>query len=63
MEKKVSKPTRERLIKLVRLLEQLEKAGKLTVSSAEIQQKTGWTSFTIRRDISSLGIRCASPIG
>lgn len=63
MEQKVSKPTRERLIKLVRLLELLDKTGKKTVSSAEIQQRTGWTSFTIRRDISSLGIRCATSTG
>ena len=56
MELQIPKPTRERLIRLVRLLDQLEKAGKKTVSSAEIQQHTGWTSFTVRRDVSSLGI-------
>ena len=63
MELQISKPTRERLIRLVRLLDQLEKAGKKTVSSAEIQQRTGWTSFTVRRDVSSLGIHCSSPAG
>ncbi|MCR4941098.1 MAG: redox-sensing transcriptional repressor Rex [Treponemataceae bacterium] len=63
VELQISKPTRERLIRLVRLLDQLEKAGKTTVSSAEIQQRTGWTSFTVRRDVSSLGIHCSSPAG
>ncbi len=63
MEQKISKPARERLIRLARLLEQLEKSGKLTVSSAEIQNRTGWTSFTIRRDISMLGERCANAAG
>ena len=63
MEQKISKPARERLIRLARLLEQLEKSGKLTVSSAEIQNRTGWTSFTIRRDISMLGVRCANAAG
>ncbi len=63
MEQKISKPARERLIRLARLLEQLEKAGKQTVSSAEIQSRTGWTSFTIRRDISMLGVRCANAAG
>jgi redox-sensing transcriptional repressor len=63
VELQISKPTRERLIRLVRLLEQLEKSGKKTVSSAEIQQHTGWTSFTVRRDVSSLGIHCSGPTG
>lgn len=63
MEPQISKPARERLIRLVRLLDQLEKSGKKTVSSAEIQQHTGWTSFTVRRDVSSLGIHCSGPAG
>ncbi|NLK46079.1 MAG: redox-sensing transcriptional repressor Rex [Treponema sp.] len=63
MEQKISKPARERLIRLARLLEQFEKSGKTTVSSAEIQNRTGWTSFTIRRDVSMLGVRCANTTG
>lgn len=63
MEQKISKPTKERLIKLVRLLEQIELQGKETVSSAEIQQRTGWTSFTIRRDISALPDKCSNTSG
>lgn len=59
----ISKPTRERLIKLVRLLRQAEQSGKEMLSSTEIQQRTNWTSFTIRRDISTLGIRCSNSQG
>lgn len=63
MEQKISKPARERLIRLSRLLEQQAKQGKEIISSAEIQQHTGWTSFTVRRDISMLNTSCSSPAG
>ena len=62
-QKEISKPTRERLIKLIRLLRQVESTGKEKISSTEIQQRTGWTNFTVRRDISSVGIKCASSTG
>ena len=61
--KEISKPTRERLIKLIRLLRQVESTGKEKISSTEIQQRTGWTNFTVRRDISSVGIQCSSSTG
>ena len=61
--KEISKPTRERLIKLIRLLRQVESTGKEKISSTEIQQRTGWTNFTVRRDISSVGIKCSSSTG
>ena len=61
--KEISKPTRERLIKLIRLLRQVELTGKEKISSTEIQQRTGWTNFTVRRDISSVGIKCSSSTG
>ena len=49
----ISKPTAERLSQLVRLLEQ--RGDRQTpVSSAEIEQLTGWPSHTIRKDISAL---------
>ncbi|MGP1587950.1 MAG: CoA-binding protein [Treponemataceae bacterium] len=64
-----SKPARERLIKLVALLEQLEKesrlenCSKMTVTSAVIEHRTGWSRETIRRDISLLGLQCGSSSG
>jgi len=49
------KPTAERLSQLARLLEQ--RGGKnAPLSSAEIEQLTGWPSHTVRKDISLLGI-------
>ncbi|MCR4790624.1 MAG: redox-sensing transcriptional repressor Rex [Treponemataceae bacterium] len=64
-----SKPARERLIKLVGVLEQLERenqianSSKPTVTSAIIEHRTGWTRDTIRRDISLLGLQCGSSAG
>lgn len=49
----IPKPTAERLSQLSRLLEQ--RGNRTTpISSAEIEQLTGWPSNTIRKDISSL---------
>ncbi|HKL87322.1 MAG TPA: redox-sensing transcriptional repressor Rex [Treponemataceae bacterium] len=48
----IPKPTAERLSQLARLLSQRGKTSP--ISSAEIEQMTGWTSNTIRKDISSL---------
>ena len=49
--KQVSKPARQRLITLSRLLSQ-QTGEKIT--SVELASLTGWTSDTIRRDISLL---------
>ncbi len=49
----ISKPTAERLSQLARLLDQHEKRTT-PISSAEIEQLTGWPSNTIRKDISTL---------
>lgn len=48
----IPKPTAERLSQLARLLSQRGKTSP--ISSAEIEHMTGWTSHTIRKDISSL---------
>ncbi|ULQ60877.1 redox-sensing transcriptional repressor Rex [Brucepastera parasyntrophica] len=52
----LSKPTAERLALLLRLLETRVREGKAepAISSAEIEQYTGWPSHTIRKDISLL---------
>lgn len=64
MKKSISKPARERLIQLVRLLEQVQSTEPLAViTSADIEKRTGWTNATVRRDISLLGINCASSAG
>ena len=49
----IPKPTAERLSQLARLLEQRSSRSG-TISSAEIEQLTGWPSHTIRKDISAL---------
>lgn len=49
----IPKPTAERLSQLARLLEQ-RSTRTAPISSAEIEQLTGWPSHTIRKDISAL---------
>lgn len=49
--KKISAPTRKRLVILSRILSQL---GKKRVTSIELSSITGWSEATIRRDISAL---------
>lgn len=49
----IPKPTAERLSQLARLLEQRANRSK-AISSAELEQITGWPSHTIRKDISAL---------
>jgi redox-sensing transcriptional repressor len=49
----IPKPTAERLAQLARLLDQRGPHAN-PVSSAEIEQLTGWASHTIRKDISAL---------
>ncbi len=63
MKQTISKPARERLIKLARLMELLENESCFVITSSEIQKKTGWTDATIRRDISFLETDCATPNG
>ncbi len=53
-------PTAERLLQLTRLLENISES---TISSAEIEARTGWSSHTIRKDISFLEGDFAGPSG
>lgn len=63
MKQHISNPARARLVSLARLLEDLEHDGISVITSAEIEKRTGWTSFTVRRDISLLAVSCAGPAG
>ena len=64
MKKQISKPARERLIQLLRLLDQLEGSGeKALITSGEIEMLTGWTDATVRRDISLLSANSATSSG
>ncbi|HUH43830.1 MAG TPA: redox-sensing transcriptional repressor Rex [Treponemataceae bacterium] len=64
MKKQISKPARERLIQLLRLLDQLEGSGeKALITSGEIEMLTGWTDVTVRRDISLLSANSATSSG
>ena len=68
-EKLLPKPTRERLIKLLTVLDQLERESlkmsspRQNVTSAIIEHRTGWSRDTVRRDISLLGVQCGSSNG
>ncbi len=53
-------PTVERLLYLTRVL---DNAGANSIKSGEIEQKTGWSSHTIRKDISYLGGDFGSSMG
>jgi redox-sensing transcriptional repressor len=48
---RIPEPTVERLLQLSRVLENLKAES---ISSSEIEAKTGWSSYTIRKDISFL---------
>ncbi|GHU58722.1 redox-sensing transcriptional repressor Rex [Spirochaetia bacterium] len=48
----ISEPAKERLLHLMRIL---EKSGGAPITSGEIEGLTGWSSNTIRKDISCLG--------
>jgi redox-sensing transcriptional repressor len=48
----IPEPAQERLLYLMRLL---EKSGPNRITSAEVERLTGWSSVTIRKDISYLG--------
>jgi redox-sensing transcriptional repressor len=51
----IPEPTKERLLTLMRLL---EKNGGTVLTSGDLEGLTGWSSQTIRKDISCLGGYC-----
>lgn len=60
----IPEPSRWRLVQLARFLDQLGSCPDAKViTSAEIENQTGLSSLSIRRDISLLGISCASSAG
>ena len=57
MIKDISQPAKERLLQLLHRLEKLTLAGENgAVTSAQIEQMTGWSRETVRKDISCLGM-------
>jgi redox-sensing transcriptional repressor len=56
----IPEPAKERLLYLMMILDQ---AGKNCIKSGEIELKTGWSSNTIRKDISYLDGDFGSPQG
>jgi redox-sensing transcriptional repressor len=53
----ISEPAKERLLQLMRLLENHTLEGNAgPVTSAQVEQLTGWQRDTIRKDISCLGM-------
>jgi redox-sensing transcriptional repressor len=56
----IPEPAKERLLYLMRVL---EKSGGKPLTSGELETLTGWSSCTIRKDISFLGADCGSPEG
>ena len=65
MKTKIPKPTLARLVKLLRLLEQIAEQNEqnTVISSAEIEKLTGWQRDTVRRDISFLNETCSKAGG
>ena len=61
----ISEPSKKRLLRLVQLLAQERKQypTKKKITSREIEELTGWTNATIRRDISLLEVKCGSSNG
>jgi redox-sensing transcriptional repressor len=51
----IPEPAKERLLHLMRIL---EKSGTNPVTSTQVEGLTGWSSHTIRKDISYLGGDC-----
>jgi redox-sensing transcriptional repressor len=51
----IPEPAKERLLYLMRLLEKNGAESPIRITSAEVEQLTGWSSNTIRKDISCLG--------
>jgi redox-sensing transcriptional repressor len=60
MMEQIPGPAKERLLHLMRVLEQ---RGAEPVSSAEVETLTGWASHTIRKDISFLGGNFGAALG
>ena len=53
----ISEPSKERLLRILRILEDADRH----YTSAELETLTGWPSHTIRKDISSLGAMLELP--
>ena len=51
----ISRPAGERLLRLMRIFERHERSGGGMITSAQIEDMTGWSRETIRKDISFLG--------
>ena len=56
----IPEPTIERLLSLTRVL---ENCGMATITSSEIEARTGWSNHTIRKDISFLSAEVSSGNG
>ena len=57
-------PAKERLLQLMRLLERHNQSGNTEqVTSAQVENLTGWSRDTIRKDISYLGMAAGVTIG
>ena len=57
-------PVKERLLQLMRLLEKHIQAGETgPVTSAQVENLTGWSRDTIRKDISCLGMVAGTTLG
>jgi len=57
-------PAKERLLRLMRLLEKHTQAGNTEpVTSAQVENLTGWSRDTIRKDISYLGTAAGITVG
>ncbi|HZK19828.1 MAG TPA: redox-sensing transcriptional repressor Rex [Treponemataceae bacterium] len=61
--KKIPEPTRKRLIRLAQLLLQLIQNGDIIITSLQIQELTGWSNTTIRKDISYINVKCGASNG
>ena len=60
----LSVPTKERLLQLMRLLENHAAAGEIgPVTSTQVEQLTGWPRDTIRKDISCMAGAAGQAIG
>jgi redox-sensing transcriptional repressor len=60
----ISEPAKERLLQLMRLLENHTLAGNAgSITSAQVEHLTGWQRDTIRKDISCLGMAAGASAG
>lgn len=51
---KISEPSRKRLVELTQILMALEADKTVKVTSSKLEELTGWSSATIRKDISAI---------